>query len=118
MADSVKVGDKVTTTAETDVNGTHLASFVRETTYEVIQVGGSGLPDSRIVIGLNGAVTAAVDISTLTVVNASTSTKSGGKSDPVDRYKDKDNVLSSKGIESGLKKLLKESLPTDIFKYF
>lgn len=117
MADSVKVGDKVTTTAETDVNGTHLASFVRETTYEVIQVGGSGLPDSRIVIGLNGAVTAAVDISTLTVVNASTSTKSGGKSDPVDRYKDKDNVLSSKGIESGLKKLLKESLPTDIFKY-
>lgn len=70
MAKSVSVGDKVTTTAEYDVNGTHLCSFVRKTTYDVIQVGGKNLPDSRIVIGLGSAVTAAVDVSTLTVVSS------------------------------------------------
>ena len=65
MATSVKVGDKVTTTAEYDVQGTHLASFVRTTTYDVIQVGWRGNPD-HIIIGLGKAVTAVVDISTLT----------------------------------------------------
>lgn len=117
MASSVKVGDKVTTTAEYDVNGTHLASFVRETTYDVIQVGGEGLPDSRIVIGLGSAVTAAVDIGTLTVVNSDGSTKPAGKADPLDKYKDKDNVLTSQGIESGLTELLKKSVSTEILKY-
>lgn len=117
MASSVKVGDKVTTNAEYDVNGTHLASFVRETTYDVIQVGGQGLPDSRIVIGLGSAVTAAVDIKTLTVVNSNGSTKPAGKPDPLDKYKDKDNVLTSKGIESGLTELLKKSVSSDILKY-
>lgn len=72
MASSVSVGDKVTTTAEYDVNGTHLASFVRTNTYDVIQVGGKNLPASRIVIGKGSAVTAAVDISTLTVVSGKT----------------------------------------------
>lgn len=117
MASSVKVGDKVTTTAEYDVNGTHLASFVRETTYDVIQVGGEGLPDSRIVIGLGSAVTAAVDIGTLTVVNSDGSTKPAGKADPLDKYKDKDNVLTSQGIESGLTELLKKSVSSEILKY-
>lgn len=117
MASSVKVGDKVTTTAEYDVNGTHLCSFVRETTYDVIQVGGEGLPDSRIVIGIGSAVTAAVDIDTLTVVNSSESTASAGKADPLDKYKDKDNILTSKGIESGLTELLKKSVSSDILKY-
>lgn len=70
MATSVSVGDKVTTTAEYDVYGTHLCSFVRSTTYDVIQVGGQNLSPSRIVIGLGSAVTAAVDISTLTVVSS------------------------------------------------
>lgn len=65
MATSVKVGDKVTTTAEYDVQGTHLASFVRTTTYDVIQVGWRGNPN-HIIIGLGKAVTAVVDISTLT----------------------------------------------------
>ena len=40
--------------------GGGLASFVYTTVYTVIQVGGKNLPDDRIVIGINGAVTAAV----------------------------------------------------------
>lgn len=76
MADvgSLKVGDKVTSRAMTDVNGTHLASFTRTTTYQVIQVGGKNLPDTRIVIGLNGQVTAAVDIQYLDKVGVPTPT--------------------------------------------
>ena len=61
------VGDKVKCSAEYEYTGkTHLASFVRTNTYEVIQVGGKGLPDDRIVIGINGKVTAAVKASELT----------------------------------------------------
>ena len=74
MATSVSVGDKVTTTAEYDVYGTHLCSFVRTTTYDVIQVGGTNLSPRRIVIGLGSAVTAAVDIGTLTVVSSKNKT--------------------------------------------
>lgn len=65
---AVKVGDKVTTTATHTINGIRLASFVRSNTYDVIQVGGRNLPDNRVVIGKGSAVTAAVDVSTLTVV--------------------------------------------------
>ena len=56
-----KKGDKVRVTqgAKTYTGG-GLASFVYTTVYDVIQVGGSGLPDDRIVIGLGSAVTAAV----------------------------------------------------------
>ena len=51
----VAVGDKVTTNAEYDWNGTHLASFVRTTTYDVIQVGAESKDKDRyIVIGLCG----------------------------------------------------------------
>lgn len=46
-------------------NGVQLASFVYTTVYTVIQVGGTGLPDDRIVIGINGVVTAAVKASNL-----------------------------------------------------
>ncbi len=64
---SFKVGDKVKCSAEYNYTGTtHLASFVRTNTYEIIQVGGKGLPDDRIVIGINGKVTAAVKASELT----------------------------------------------------
>ena len=70
MAKSVKVGDKVKTTAVKDWNGTHLASFVRKNTYDVIQVGGKNLSANRIVIGKGKAVTAAVHLNTLTVVSS------------------------------------------------
>lgn len=63
------VGDKVKCSAEYDVNGTHLASFVRENTYEIIQIGGRNLPDDRVVIGINGKVTAAVKMSELTNIS-------------------------------------------------
>ena len=44
-------------------NGGGLASFVYTTTYTVIQIDGS-----RVVIGINGVVTAAVNIKDLTLV--------------------------------------------------
>lgn len=44
-------------------NGGSLASYVYTTTYTVIQIGGS-----RVVIGINGVVTAAVNIKDLTLV--------------------------------------------------
>ena len=99
----VSVGDKVTTTATHDVNGTSLASFVRTTTYDVIQVGGDGLPDTRIVIGLGSAVTAAVDISTLTIIGGSKSIKS--EDTPKVEYKE--YAMTSKGIEDYLTNMLK-----------
>lgn len=66
---SLKKGDKVKCSAERDWNGTHLASFVRKNTYTVIQVGGNNLSNKRIVIGINGQVTAAVDIKYLTPIS-------------------------------------------------
>ena len=74
---SLKKGDKVKCSAQYDWNGTHLASFVRQNTYDVIQVGGKNLSDKRIVIGLGSAVTAAVDIKYLTKINKPK--KSNGK---------------------------------------
>lgn len=53
---------KVKTGAKTYTGGS-LASFVYRNTYEVIQIDGD-----RVVIGLNGAVTAAVKSSDLTLV--------------------------------------------------
>lgn len=57
-----KKGDKVRVRngAKNYTGTTSLASFVYSTVYTVIQVGGTGLPSDRIVIGINGAVTAAV----------------------------------------------------------
>ena len=109
----VSVGDKVTTTATHDVNGTSLASFVRTTTYDVIQVGGDGLPDTRIVIGLGSAVTAAVDISTLTIIGGSKSIKS--EDTPKVEYKE--YAMTSKGIEDYLTNMLKNSIPIEMMKY-
>lgn len=61
-----KKGDKVRVTkGATTYTGTGLASFVYTTVYDVIQVGGKGLPEDRIVIGIGSAVTAAVRASDL-----------------------------------------------------
>lgn len=115
MATSVSVGDKVTTSATHDVNGTSLASFVRETTYDVIQVGGKGLPDSRIVIGIGSAVTAAVDVSTLTVISSTAAKSTDTKDSGTVTYKE--DAMTSKGIEEGLTNLLKNSIPKEMMKY-
>ncbi len=54
-------GDRVRVTqGAKDYSGVQLAAFVYTTVYTVIQVGGNGLPDDRIVIGIDGEVTAAV----------------------------------------------------------
>ena len=69
MASSIKVGDKVTTTAEYSTNGIHLAPAVRSTTYTVMSISGTSA-----VIGLNGVVTARVAINSLTKQGGSKST--------------------------------------------
>ena len=64
MAPAIVKGSKVKVTKGAKTyNGGGLASFVYTTTYTVIQIDGS-----RVVIGLNGVVTAAVNIKDLTLV--------------------------------------------------
>jgi len=59
--DTFKKGDRVRVTQGAKTySGGGLASFVYTTEYTVIQVGGKGQPDDRIIIGINGVVTAAV----------------------------------------------------------
>jgi hypothetical protein len=61
-----KKGDKVRVKkGARTYNGVKLASFVYTTVYTVIQVGGKNLSSDRIVIGINGVVTAAVAASNL-----------------------------------------------------
>lgn len=61
---SLKIGDKVRVkSGSKDYNGNSLASFVYKTTYKVMEV-----DKNRIVIGLNGSVTAAVHKDNLTKV--------------------------------------------------
>ena len=63
---AIEKGSKVQTSANYDTNnGKHIASWVNNTTLEVIQVGHHGDPNS-VVIGRNGAVTAVVPMSSLT----------------------------------------------------
>lgn len=94
----VEVGDKVTTTAKYEM-GTNipLCSFVRETTYDVIQVGGKNLPKERIVIGLGKEVTAAVHISSITVIKKKNSTTKTTvkKNDSKPKGTSVDDVLNS-----------------------
>ena len=62
-----KVGDRVRVRdgAKTYGGGTKLQSWCYDYVFTVIQVGGSGLSDDRIVIGINGAVTAAMNAADL-----------------------------------------------------
>lgn len=64
MAPAIVKGSKVRVAKGAKTyNGGGLASYVYTTTYTVIQTDGS-----RVVIGLNGVVTAAVNIKDLTLV--------------------------------------------------
>ena len=113
---AIKVGDKVKTSATKDYNGRRLSSSVRKNTYDVIQVNGN-----RVVIGKGKAVTAAVKSSTITVISSkakSTSkAKNVKKSKKTNRIKYKENKLTSKGIESGLTKLLYSNNSEEMLKY-
>lgn len=104
----VNEGDKVTTTAEYDVNGVHLMKHVRETTYTVSQIGPG---ERRIVLNYGDVVVAAVDIGTVTVVSGK------GKTTKTERVDYKEYALTSKGIEDGLKKLLNSSIDEEWAKY-
>ena len=68
----IKVGDKVSTSASKDVNGVHLASFVQDNLYDVLQIGGQNYPDNYVVLGLRGKAITTVDIETLTRFNPAT----------------------------------------------
>lgn len=58
--EALQLGDKVTVTSgATDYKGRKLDPFVYKTVYTVMQIG-CGIALDYIVIGLNGAVTAAV----------------------------------------------------------
>lgn len=122
MATSVSVGDKVTTNADYDYSGVHLAPFVKNRVYDVIEVGGGRLPEDRIVIGINGVVTAAVKLETLNVVQ-----HAGGdvpdtpikpsEQQQVDPIKDTpESKMTSEGIESYLTNMLYQS-SKDYLKY-
>lgn len=68
----IKVGDKVSTSASKDVNGVHLASFVQNNLYDVLQIGGQNYSDNYVVLGLRGKAITTVDIETLTRFNPAT----------------------------------------------
>ena len=55
VSNDLKVGEHVKVTKLVDYNGTALAGFVLNNTYEVMEIKGD-----RVVIGLNGAVTCAI----------------------------------------------------------
>ena len=65
----IKVGDKVSTSASKDVNGVHLASFVQNNLYDVLQIGGQNYPDNYVVLGLRGRPIATVEAETLAKFN-------------------------------------------------
>ena len=60
MASSLKVGDKVILNTEYDWDGTHLCSWTKGYTFDVIQVGAKSRGEDYIVIGIGKDVTAAV----------------------------------------------------------
>lgn len=123
-------GDKVTTNATTDWNGTRLASFVRSTTYDVIQVGGNGLDPNRIVIGIGSTVTAAVHANTLTLVSSANGTTPPAtteqtqtpdvapKNETLESVKEPvEAKMSSEGIENELLALMRSGDANEILKY-
>ena len=87
-------GMQVTTSAMTDMNGTHLASFVRKNTYDILEVHGD-----RVVIGQNGKVTAAVNANTLTQIGApSVQTKADTPNVPIPDNTSTDKTSNGGGV--------------------
>ena len=69
MASSLKVGDKVILNVEYDWYGTHLCSWTKGYTFDVLQVGAESRGPDYIVIGIGGEVTCAVHEKDLTPVD-------------------------------------------------
>ena len=117
---SFNVGDKVKCSAEyTYDGGTHLASFVRVNTYEIIQIGGNGLPDDRVVIGINGQVTAAVKMSELTNLTNTATPVPDTPTVPVEdtTSQAEESAMTSEGIEDAMASFLTAGNSDDILKY-
>ena len=121
----IKVGDKVTTTAQYSKNGdgsdgVHLAQLIRDGTWIVSQVGYGSYSGYTVLKNDDGVVMCAVDASTCTVVNASSSTKKTDKAKDVgfwDSVKSAEDAAKiSKGIEKDLKSLLDKEVKGDILK--
>ena len=115
----VKVGDRVSTNATKDKKGTPLAQKIRDNTWIVSQIGISSDPNWVVLKNDDGVVMAAVDKSTVTVVNTSTETKKTPKVDSKGTIKfasASDMERQSPEIEKGLKQLLSLAIPPEILK--
>ena len=118
MATSVKIGDKVSCTAEYDVQGTHLASIVRTNASWVIGTSWRGNPN-HIIISLNNKdAPAVVDISTLTnLSDPEPLPKEEAQDVPPAAENIDENALDSQGIEDAMMALLDAANGEDILKY-
>lgn len=115
---SFAVGDKVTCQANYTYDGkTHLASFVNTNTYEIIQVGGKGLPDDRVVIGINGKVTAAVKMSELTNLTNTSKPVPETPTVPAEDTTYQEDAMTSQGIEDAMAAFLSARNNSDMLKY-
>ena len=119
MATSVKVGDKVSCNAQTDVTGVHLANIVRDNASWVIQVGWRGNPNHIIISLNNKQATAVVDISTLTNLTTPEplpeDTATEAELTPPATVDE--NAYTSEGIEDAMAALLDAANGDDILKY-
>lgn len=93
MASSLKVGDKVILNAEYDWNGTHLCSWTKGYTFDVIQVGAQSRGPDYIVIGIGKDVTAGVHEKDLTPIN-NKKVKEKSKSVPKKKEPSSENIAS------------------------
>lgn len=112
----IKVGDEVKVkSGAKDYNGTGLADFVYENTYDVIEVSGE-----RVVIGKGKAVTAAMDIDNLTLASTKVATQTPTTQTPttkVEKEKAKDiTVGSTVKLKKGAKDYNGTSLASYVYE--
>ena len=93
MASSLKVGDKVILNTEYDWDGTHLCSWTKGYTFDVIQVGAKNRGEDYIVIGIGKDVTAAVHEKDLTPVK-NTKVKEKTKAAPKNKEPSSEDIAS------------------------
>ena len=129
MATSVNVGDRVTTNAKTYWDGQSVASWVRDSTLYVRQVGIDGHTMERIVISTvpTGPVTGAVHVNTLTVVSSAGTPVQPPTTTPtpdvpviseIDAQKMREEeTRKSEAIEDALVQLMRNSNNSDVLKY-
>ena len=113
---AISVGMNVQCNADyTYDGGTRLASFVKDNTYEVMEVKGD-----RVVIGKNGVVTAAVSMDSLTDISNSVTPTPPTPEVPVASEPEpasEQPAMTSEGIEEAMTAFLSSSGGDDILNY-